>query len=320
MVHFFESIRQFFSDMFVSASNQENEINRLFINFSILSAFILGIVIFLVVGGVFFFRAGKRKGEPKQIHGNRALEIAWTVIPFIIVTVLFFMSLKVMENINQPDVKRQQPDIVIIAHQWWWDMRYPDKGVITANELHIPVGKKLLMRIESADVIHSWWVPALGRKTDAIPGRPNFAWIEADSIGEYEGKCSEYCGTEHAWMLIKVVAQSQDDFNQWITHQQQPAVIPTDSTAIKGERLFQTMTCGSCHAISGTPANAHLAPDLSHLASRETILSGMLVNNRENLAKWIRNPQKVKIGSHMPNFLLTEKEVDELMDYLDQLK
>ena len=315
-----EELKKFFSSLFVSGSSEAGYINTLFKEYLILSAIILFIVAFLVIGGVVFFRSGKRKSEPKQIFGNRILEIVWTVIPLIIVTVLFFKSLNVMKDINRPIVNRQQPDIVIIAHQWWWDMRYPDKGVITANELHIPVEKKMLVRIESADVVHSWWVSALGRKTDAVPGRPNFTWMEADSVGNYEGKCSEYCGDEHARMLIKVVAQNEKDFNQWITQQQQSAETPKDSTAVEGEKLFQTLTCGSCHAISGTPAKAHIAPDLSHLASRETILSGMMENNRENLEKWITNPQKVKEGANMPNFLLSKKEINELVDYLNQLK
>ncbi len=315
-----DSIKRFFAQMFASSSSQADDINRLFLNFVLLSVIILAIVGFMVIGGVLFYRSGKRKGEPRQISGNRNLEILWTVIPLIVVIALFFASLRVMKRINEPIVSGQKPDIVIIAHQWWWDMRYPKLGVITANELHIPAGKKLLMRIGSADVIHSWWVPELGRKTDAIPGRINYSWIDADTSGEYEGTCSEYCGTEHAWMRIKVVAQSPEAFNRWIEKQKASPPRPHDSLGIAGENLFQRMTCGNCHAISGTPADAHIGPDLSHIASRETILSGMMQNNRENLKRWLENPQKVKKGSNMPDFMLNGNEVDALVDYLEQLK
>jgi len=320
MKNLFEALKQFFSEMFISSSVQADEINRLFMGFLILSAVILGIVLFMVIGGVVKYRESKRKGEAKQIFGNKRLELVWTIIPFIIVTVLFFLSLKVMEEINEPIVSGQKPDIDIIAHQWWWDLRYPKQDVITANELHIPVGKNLLMRVQSADVIHSWWVPALGRKIDAIPGRNNFGWIASDSIGVYEGTCSEYCGNQHAWMRIKVIVQSQADFDEWIEHQKQIALQPSKGMAEQGEILFQQKTCGNCHTISGTPANGRIAPDLSHMASRETLLSGMMANKKENLKKWLENPQNVKKGSNMPDFLMSEKEVNELVDYLEKLK
>lgn len=314
-----ETLRQFFSRIFLSSSAQENDINRLFLDFTVLSAIILSIVAFMVIGGVVRYHAGKNRGEPKQIFGNKPLEILWTVIPLGIVITLFFLSLNVMKKINQPVPGGAKPDIIIKAHQWWWDMRYPKLNVISANELHIPINKRLLMYIESEDVIHSWWVPALGRKTDAIPGRINTSWIEADSAGVYEGTCSEFCGTEHAWMRIRVIAESQDKFNRWIKEQKQLAYRPTDSLGIAGEKIFQKNTCGGCHAILGTPANAHIGPDLSHLASRETLLSGMLNNNPENLRKWLEDPQKVKKGANMPDFLMTQNEINALVDYLKQL-
>lgn len=320
MEHSDYGLKHFFSEMFVSSSAQTDEINRLFIGFLILSAVIMAIVLFMVIGGTIRYRASKRKGEARQTFGHKGLEIVWTVIPLIIVTVLFFVSLNVMEKINEPVVNGQKPDIVIIAHQWWWDMRYPKQGVTTANELHIPTGKKLLMRIQSADVIHSWWVPALGRKIDAVPGHNNFGWIDADSSGVYDGTCSEYCGNQHAWMRIKVIAEPQEDFDRWISQQKQMAAIPVNSVAQQGEVLFQEKTCGNCHTISGTPADGKIGPDLSHIASRETLLSGMMTNKKENLRKWLENPQNVKEGSNMPNFLMSENEVNELVDYLEQLK
>ncbi len=318
---FIDSINNFFARMFASSSMQADEINRLFLYFTILAAIILGIVGFMVVGGVVRYRASKQQeGEPKQITGNKRIELIWTLIPAVIVTFLFLVSLKSMQKINAPIADGQQPDVVMTAHQWWWDFSYPKSGVRTANELHVPVNKKILMRVESADVIHSWWVPALGRKMDCIPGQTNYEWIDVNSAGVYDGACSEYCGNQHAWMRIKVVAESQDKYDAWIENQKQLSTQPTDSLAVFGAKIFQQKTCGSCHAISGTPARAHIAPDLSHFASRNTILSGMMDNNNENLKNWLTDPQKVKEGSNMPNFLLSKKEIDALTHYLETLK
>ena len=196
--------------MFPASSSEAININNLFLNYLILAGIIILIVTLMVVLGGFLYRKKVRPGEPPQIFGNTRLELVWTIIPFIAVTFFFILTVKSMQKINRPYTEDQDPDIVIIAHQWWWDMRYPKEGVITANELHIPAGKRLRMRIESADVIHSWWVPALGRKTDAVPGRLNYAWIESDTTGVFHGACSEFCGTEHAWMLIRVIAQTPE--------------------------------------------------------------------------------------------------------------
>ncbi len=320
MDNIFESIRHFFSQLFVSSSPEAYDINSLFLKFLILAAIIIALIAGLVIYSSIFFRAKRRPAEPPQVFGNKKLELIWTIIPFIIVTFFFFLTLKTMREINKPFSSDRKPDIIIIAHQFWWDMRYPGKNVITANELHIPVGKKLLMQIQSADVVHSWWVPDLGRKTDAIPGHINHSWIEADKPGVYLGTCSEYCGMEHAWMKIRVVAESQEDFDKWIKEQQKANEPPTDSIAMTGEELFQSKTCASCHAILGTPARAHVGPDLSHFASRTTMLSGMLDNNMPNLQRWLADPQKVKEGAHMPNFMLNPKEIEALSIYLEGLK
>ncbi len=320
MLELFDPMRQFFSRLSVSSSSQADVINRLFSDFIIMSFIVLAIVGFMVLGGAILYRSGKRRGEPGQSSGNKRLEILWTAIPFGVVTLFFFLSLFGMESINQPVATNQKPDIRIIAHQWWWEFRYPKSGVITANELHIPVGERLLMQIESADVIHSWWVPALGRKTDAIPGHPNFAWIEADSAGTFEGTCSEYCGLEHAWMRISVIAESSDRFNDWIAQQKSTAIMPADSVALMGKEIFQHRTCGSCHAISGTSATGRIGPDLSHFGSRKTMLSGLMNNNRANLERWLKSPQKVKPGANMPNFLLSDDETMALTEYLEKLR
>ncbi len=319
MTELWNSIERFFSYIFRSGSSQASDINTLFLQFTILA----GVIVAIVAGWVFYsayrYRRKKHPQEPSQTEGNFKLEITWTVIPFLILVFFFYLTVKSMKDINRPPGNKK-PDIRIIAHQWWWDMRYPDSDVITANELHIPVGKRLLMEIESADVIHSWWVPALGRKTDAVPGRQNYGWIEADSAGVYLGKCSEYCGTEHAWMLIQVVAEPQEEFDKWIKHQQSIPSPPKDSLAREGEVIFLKKACASCHTIRGTFADAHVAPDLTHFGSRKIMLSGMYKNNRENLRNWLLHTQKMKPGSDMPNFMLTQKEVDALVTFLEGLK
>ncbi len=320
MLNFLDSILHFFSQLFASYSPEANDINNLFLKYLILAGIIIALVAGLVIVGAIRFSSKKHPGEPKQIFGNKKLEITWTLVPFLILVFFFALTLRAMEEINSPVSENRKPDIIIVAHQWWWDMRYPEYKIITANELHIPVGKKLLMEIESADVIHDWWVPALGRKIDAVPGRKNYTWIEADSAGTYEGTCAEFCGAEHAWMRIKVIAQTKPYFDKWINDQQQVPAAPKDSTALLGDMLFQKETCGDCHAIAGTPADAHVGPDLTHIASRETILSGRLTNTRENLTRWLADPQKVKPGAHMPDFRFNRPQINELVTYLEGLK
>ena len=293
MLLFLSPVWHFFSQLFASYSPEARDINTLFLRYLILAGFIILLVGGLVIASAIRYGSKHRPETPSQVFGNKRLEIIWTILPLIAVSFFFVLTLRAMNNINTPVPDGAQPDIIIIAHQWWWDMRYPSYDIITANELHIPVGKKLLMRVESADVIHDWWVPDLGRKIDAVPGRYNYTWIEADSAGTYNGTCSEYCGAEHAWMRIKVIAQDKADFNKWVHQQQQIPPAPKDSIASLGAALFQQKTCGNCHAIAGTPAGMHVGPDLTHIGSRETILSGMLPNTKHNLTRWLQNPQKV---------------------------
>ena len=316
----FNSIGKFFSSLFSVGSGKAAEINNLFLQFMILAALIMLIVAGFILVAVIKFRAKKRPEQPEQVFGNKKLEITWTVLPFLAVMFFLFLAVRTMSDINKPFDKNSQPDIIITAHQWWWDMKYPKYNVTTANELHIPAGKKLLMRVESADVIHDWWVPELGRKIDAVPGHPNYNWIEADTAGDYEGACSEYCGMQHAWMRIKVVAQNQKDFDEWVNNQQQIPEIPSTEPARTGAMLFQNKTCANCHSIKGTRADSHIGPDLTHLGSRKTLLSGMLENNKNNLTRWLKNPQKIKEGAHMPNFILDKNEIDALVSYLEGLK
>jgi cytochrome c oxidase subunit 2 len=292
-------------------------ISTLFGQTLIVCGVIGAIVTGLVVTCVVRFREGKRPGEPVQTHGNRSLEITWTLIPLAIVLGLFALTAHAMAASDPP--ASREPDIVVVGHQWWWEARYAS-GTVTANELHVPVGKDLLVRVESADVIHDFWVPQLGRKVDAIPGHPSSIWIQADVAGTYLGACAEFCGAEHAWMRIVVVADSPADFDAWDRHQREPAgsALPTGQ-ATRGATEFRTKTCVSCHNIGGV-GGARVAPDLTHLAQRTTLGAGVLANDPASLARWLREPQVVKPASHMPDLNLDDGEVNDLTAYLGTLR
>lgn len=314
-----KEIIEFFNQLVPSSSSQADIINTIFYQFLILAGFIFLIVALLLFVGIYRYRA-KSEDEPKQSFGNRKLEIFWTIVPMLLLTFFFYLTVQAMIEINTGINDRENPDIIIIAKQWWWEIQYPKLNVTTANELHIPVDKNLVVKIESGDVIHDWSVPALGRKIDAIPGRPNFTHIESSDIGVYYGACNEYCGTQHAWMRIAVFVEGKDDFNKWVKAQREIPVLPNDSLSILGAKLFQEKTCSNCHTISGTPANSNIGPNLTHFASRKMMLSGMMPVSDVNLKKWLSDPQKVKSGAHMPNFRLSKKELNALVEYIGKLK
>lgn len=303
--------------VFAPDSPQASAIFHLAIICSIIFAVIFVIVAGVIVFSVMRFRWREGEPDPAQVPGNRRLEIIWTVIPFMIVILLFVLTARTMTIADPPPAPK--PDVVVIGHQWWWEYRYPDTGVVAVNELHIPVGKPLSLRLDAVDVLHEFWVPELTRKMTAVPGHPNHIWLQADKAGTYLGICSEFCGTQHAWMHFLVIAESQDDFDAWTKAQLRPAATP-EGEAAKGLALFQQLSCTSCHAIKGTPANAQVAPDLTHVASRRQLAAGIVDNTPENLHRWLADPQKVKPGVLMPNFNLTDEQVNELVAYFETLK
>jgi len=279
--------------------------------------------IFVIVAGIIFFslmRFRWREGEPDpaQVAGNKTVEIIWTAIPLLIVIVLFALTARTM-SYSDP-APPEKPDLVVIGHQWWWEIKYPESGVVTANEIHIPVGRPLAVRLDSEDVLHEFWVPELARKMTTVPGHPNNIWLQADKPGRYIGVCSEFCGTEHAWMRFLVVAEEPADFEAWQAAQTRPALAPESGPAQQGSAVFQQMTCVNCHAINGTPAVARVGPDLTHFASRKQFGGGINENTPDNLRRWLRNPQAVKPGVKMPNFNLTDDQLTELVSYFETLK
>jgi cytochrome c oxidase subunit II len=283
-------------------------------------ALVVSLVIFAIVTGLvgyclLRFRGRPEAAEPPQIAGNKPLEITWTIIPLLLLVWLFFLSARTM---NASDPKPDpEPDLVVIGHQWWWEARYPKSGAVTANEIHIPTGQSLYVRVLASDVIHDFWVPQLGRKMDMIPGWTNYLWIGANQPDTYLGTCSEYCGAQHAWMRLQVMAQTPAEFEAWQQQQLQPAATPAD---VQGAREFVQLTCVNCHAIRGIPIRAEAAPDLTHFGSRQTIGTGVISNTPTNLARWLANPQAIKPGTLMPNLQLTAAQIDHLVNYLEACK
>ena len=295
-------------------------ISNLFILTLVIAAFIFVLVAGLVIYIAIRFRQKPGQPDPRPVFGFRNLEIGWTVGPALILLILFIFTVNVMGTSDPPVAQGSQPDITIIGHQWWWEIHYPKLGVTTANEIHLPAGQPMLAELRSADVIHDLWIPQVGRKMDMEPDQTNFLWLQAGTIGVYPGACAEYCGTEHARMLVSAIAQPQGDFTSWAKAQAAPAAAPTGDLALRGQQVFQSKTCINCHAINGTAANAQVGPDLTHVASRNTLAAGTLPNTQDNLSAWIKDPQGIKPGSLMPNVQLTADELNALVAYMETLK
>jgi cytochrome c oxidase subunit 2 len=277
----------------------------------------------LLVWGLLFYciwRFRERPGAPipRQVHGHTRLEITWTVAPFVLLAVLLVLELPLIFG----DVRAQPDHLAVVAtgHQFWWEFEYPDRGVLTSNELHIPVGVPVRVQLRSADVIHALWVPRLNGKIDMVPGQTNDLWLQADAPDVYLGQCSELCGIQHAGMLLRVIADPPDQFAAWAAHEAQSAAAPTSDLPRQGQQVFQTYACGDCHAIRGTPAVARAGPDLTHVASRQTLASGVIPNTPDEMRRWLENPQLIKPGALMPAFRLSDAELTALVAYLAELR
>ncbi|HEX4121861.1 MAG TPA: cytochrome c oxidase subunit II [Verrucomicrobiae bacterium] len=303
--------------VFSPVSPQAEALSHIFVITLLVCAAIFGIVTALVALCILRFRSKPNDPDPIQITGSERLEFSWTAGSILILVWLFVLTVHAM-NVSDPAPDRPA-DLTVVGHQWWWEVRYPN-GAVAANEIHIPTGSNLLISAEAADVIHDLWVPQLGRKMDMIPGHPNLVWLRADAPGEYMGTCAEYCGDEHAWMRILVVAQSPADFEAWEARQLQAAPPPGSALALEGLKVFREKTCVNCHTIKGTDADTSVAPNLTHFASRETIGTGVLTNNAASVGLWLEDPQKIKPGCHMPNFNLRTNELTALTAYLETMK
>ena len=297
-----------------------------------LSMFVLAVTaaIFVVVFTLLAYsvvkfrkRADDDGREPPQVYGSNQVEIAWTVIPVLVVLTLLVATARVIADVQNAARPDNAIEVTAIGHQFWWEFRYPALGVATANELHVPVSDgnhptPTFIKLLSADTDHSFWVPRLAGKTDLIPNHPNSMWIDPHETGVYLGQCAQYCGTQHAKMLLSVYVQSREDFERWIREQREPAVVA--DTVSEGRRVFETTACINCHSLAGTMATGRFGPDLTHLMSRETIAAGAALNTPENLRLWIRNPDAIKPGSLMPAMQLNDRDLDALTAYLETLR
>jgi len=242
------------------------------------------------------------------------------VIPLVILAVLFVLTLSTLPSVSAPGPGDADLVVEVVGRQYWWEVRYPEQGVVTANEVHVPTGTPVELRVRARDVIHSLWVPRLNRKIDMVPGRTNRILIRAEEPGEYRGQCAEFCGLAHAQMAFLVVAERPSDFDAWLARESGDAAIPASESAALGQRVFLGSTCVSCHAIRGTPATATIGPDLTHLAGRRWLGAGTIPNTRGNLGGWIVDPQSIKPGNEMPPTNLSGPELQALLDYLESLE
>jgi len=318
------------ADMFQPLSRPAEMIHASSILVLAITAVIFVVVTTLLVYVVWKFR---RKGpeddlkEPPQIYGSTHIELAWTVIPIIIVVVLILVASRTIGEIQNRKMPENAVHIRLVGHQWWWEIQYPKEGIVTANEIHVPVSRRegagerpTELILESADVIHSFWVPQLAGKTDLIPNKKNRTWIEPFATGTFFGNCAEYCGTQHANMLLRVIVEEPEAYERWVQKMKQPEAVAESGPAAAGRQAFFANACVNCHKVDGTAAAGVFGPDLTKLMTRQTIGAGVAALNPETLRAWVRDPQKLKTGCLMPDMKLMDSEVDSITAYLLTLK
>lgn len=289
----------------------------------------LGTAVFGVVMGLLFYAILRRRSPeadvaaalctPPAVTTKRWVVLGGIVFPALVLAVILFFTITTLQTISTLEAA-EGLTVEVIGRQWWWEVRYPAEQVTTANEIHIPVGQPVRLVLKAGDVIHSFWVPELAGKMDLLPGQTNSLWLQAEEAGTYRGLCAEFCGIQHAKMQYLVVAVPPAEFNTWLARQQQPAPAPTDERIRYGQQLFLGSACVYCHTVRGTNASGQLGPDLTHVASRQTLAAGILPNNRGTLAGWILNPQHIKPGNLMPPTHLSGGELQALLDYLGTLQ
>lgn len=288
----------------------------------------ISVVVFVLVIALLLWGLGRASRQGARARAGQAGRDRYFVLgggvalPVVVMVLLMVLTVWAGRSITEA-AEDDAVTVEVIGHQWWWEIRYPDAGVVTANEIHIPAGEAVEVLLRSEDVIHSFWVPELSGKIDLIPGRTNSLVIEAAEPGTFRGQCAEFCGLQHAGMRLLVVAEERGAFNEWLTGQGEPApaLSPADDAQLwEGQQAFLGSACVYCHTIRGTNASGTLGPDLTHLASRERIASNMIPNTRGHLAGWILDPQSVKPGTQMPPKQLAADQLEALLDYLESLE
>jgi cytochrome c oxidase subunit II len=313
------------TNIFAPASTPAKSIADLSVFVLVVTGIIFVVVFVLLICVIVKFRARVKDAsrEPAQVYGSTQIELAWTIIPILVVVVLFLATARVIHAVEDAPEPAGALDVIAIGHQYWWEFRYPKLGIVTANELHIPVSDPshptpTFLRLLSADTDHSFWVPELAGKTDLIPNHPNRMWMDPQHTGVFLGQCAQYCGVEHAKMLIRVAVDGPEDFAAWVSAQQKPAVEAPG--AVAGRQVFERNACMNCHTVAGTPADGRFGPDLTHLMSRATIAAGAAENTPTNLRLWIQNPSAIKSGSLMPAMKLSDSDLDAVVSYMETLR
>lgn len=312
-------------NIFKPESTPARSIFNLSIFVLVITGIIFVVVFTLLVYSISKFRTNSENigREPAQVYGSTQIELAWTIIPILIVIVLVLATARTIHAVQDAAKPAGAFEVTVIGHQFWWEYRYPKLGIVTANELHIPVSDATdptptFLKLLSADTDHSFWIPQLAGKTDLIPNHPNSMWVDPHRTGIFLGQCAQYCGTQHAKMLLRVSVDGHSDFAAWVHEQQQPAT--QDAKAAEGRRIFETTACVNCHAVKGTIANGRFGPDLTHLMSRQTIASGAAENTPEALRQWIQNPDAIKPGSLMPAMKLSDADLNAVVSYMNTLR
>jgi cytochrome c oxidase subunit II len=263
--------------------------------------------------------AAMRRGRVGRRGGMGLVVVGGVIVPLAVLIGVFVATIAVLPSVSAPAPGQGRLAVEVIGHQFWWEARYPEPGVTTANEIHIPTGTPVELRVRTRDVIHSFWVPRLDRKIDMIPGRTNRILLQADRPGAYRGQCAEFCGLAHAQMAFVVVAEPRAVFEDWLAREAADAAEPTEESAALGQEVFLSGTCAACHTVRGTSASATVGPDLTHLASRRWLAAGTVPNTRDSLRGWVTDPQGVKPGARMPPTSMSRAELEALLDYLESL-
>jgi cytochrome c oxidase subunit 2 len=301
-------------DAFATVTPEGNSIVSLFVLEIVLATLVVAAVTAATIFAMVRYRHRPGATEPPQIHGNTRLELAWTAAPALLLVVLYILTIRTMATVEAQSANELR--VRVIGHQWWWEFEYPELGVVTANELQVPVGQPVRLELESADVVHNFWIPQFGWKKDNTPNHVTMIHLTVDQPGVYDGSCNEFCGVQHAWMRVRAIASPPEEFQAWVSRNQQPAT----ASVPRGQQVFQSNTCVNCHAIQGV-SEARVGPDLSHFGSRTIIGAGVLDNTPENLRAWINDPQRIKPGALMPGYLdLPDEDLRALVDYLEGLK
>jgi cytochrome c oxidase subunit II len=290
---------------------------------------IVSVIVYVVVIAAALFAARSRKEDGvAPPHGREpALRRAVTIATVVTVLILFadlFYDFGVGRAVAAPRDAGNALRIDVVGHQWWWEVQYqdtaPQRLLTTANEIHVPIHRPVLLNLSSTDVIHSFWIPNLNGKKDLVPGHHNDAWFQVDTTGVYRGQCAEFCGLEHAKMAIIIIAETPEQYQAWYSAQLKAPPPPVDSLRLAGQKVFLSAPCVMCHAIGGTPAGATAGPDLTHIGSRMTLAAGVLPNTASNLESWIADPQRIKPGANMPATHLSRADIHAVTAYLEGLK